>query len=156
MGRGKRWTDAENTLLLEMVSEGLTPREIFESGKFPDRTQDSIRVQIQRLGGDSFVQTKHTAIVQTIEPDQNTLTMEDIVKHFTSAFKQICALQEVDKLTLERFRIIFQAAKDYPTLLKTYEKWEEIEKRIEQLEADVQTFVEMKKREKASQCQTSP
>jgi hypothetical protein len=29
---------------------------------------------------------------------------------------------------LEMFRIIFQAAKDYPALLKTYEKWEEIEK----------------------------
>jgi len=155
MGRGKPWTDAENQTLLEMVSEGLTPREIFESGKFPDRTQDSIRTQIQRLGGSSFVQTKHTAIVQTIEPDQNTLTMEDIVKHFTSAFKQICALQEVDKLTLERFRIIFQATKDYPTLLKTYEKWEEIEKRIEQLAADVEMLKEMKKKE-AAQCQTQP
>jgi len=147
MGRGKPWTDAENQLLLKMVKEGLTPREIFESGRFSGRTQDSIRVQIQRLGGGSFVQTKHTAIVQTIEPDQKTLTMEDIVKHFTSAFKQICALQEVDKLTLERFRIIFQAAKDYPTLLKTYEKWEEIEKRIEQLAADVEMLKEMRKRE---------
>lgn len=155
MGRGKPWTDAENQLLLEMVSERLTPREIFESSKFPGRTQDSIRAQIQRLGGGSFVQTKHTAIVQTIEPDQNALTMEDIVKRFTSAFKQICALQEVDKLTLERFRIIFQVAKDYPALLKTYEKWEELEKRIEQLAADVEMLKEMKKKE-ADQCQTPP
>jgi hypothetical protein len=53
------------------------------------------------LGGVSFVQTKHTAIVQTIEPDLNTPTMEDIVKHFTLAFKEICALQEVDRLNLK-------------------------------------------------------
>ena len=157
MARGKPWTDAENQLLLEMVNEGLTPREIFESGKFPDRTQDSIRIQIQRLGGGSIVQTKHTAIVQTIEPAPDALTMEEVVKLFSTAFKQICELQEVDKLTLERFRIIFQAAKDYPTLLKTYEKWEEIEKRIEQLAADVEMLKEMKEREaKAKQCQKTP
>ncbi len=67
----------------------------------------------------------------------------------------MCALQEVDKLTLERFRIIFQAAKDYPMLLKTYEKWEEIEKRIEQLATDVEMLKEMKKKE-ADWCQTPP
>jgi hypothetical protein len=153
MGRGKPWTDAENQLLLEMVNEGLTPREIFESGKFPDRTQDSIRTQIQRLGGGSFVQTKHTAIVQTIEPDQNTLTVEDIVRHFTSAFKQICALQEVDKLTLERFRIIFQAAKDYLPLFKTYEKWDEVDKRLNEIEEMLQ---QLQAQRKTAQCQPPP
>jgi hypothetical protein len=46
-------------------------------------------------------------------------------------------MKEVDKLALERFRIIFQAAKDYAPLLAGYEKWEKIEKQIEELAAAV-------------------
>ena len=59
----------------------------------------------------SIVYTKPTAIVYTIEPAQQAMPMERVVKLFTTAFEQICALKEVDKLGLERFRIIFQAAK---------------------------------------------
>jgi hypothetical protein len=38
--------------------------------------------------------------------------MEEVVKFFSTAFEQICGLSVVDKLVLERFRIIFQAAKE--------------------------------------------
>ena len=48
---------------------------------------------------------------------QDALSMEEVVKLFSTAFEQICGLREVDKLVLERFRIIFQAAKDYGSLL---------------------------------------
>jgi hypothetical protein len=63
--------------------------------------------------------------------------MEWIVKLFTAAFELICALKEVDKLVLERFRIIFHAAKDYGSLLAHYEKWEKVEGQIEELAAAV-------------------
>jgi hypothetical protein len=63
--------------------------------------------------------------------------MEEVVRLFSRAFEQICALKEVDKLVLERFRIIFQAARDYGPLLAHYEKWEKIEKKIEELSAAV-------------------
>jgi len=43
----------------------------------------------------------------TIEPAENALTMERVVKLFTTAFEQICAVKEIDKFALERFRIIF-------------------------------------------------
>ena len=48
--------------------------------------------------------------------------MGEVVRLFSGAFEQVCALKEVDKLVLERFRIIFQAAKDYGPLLAHYEK----------------------------------
>jgi hypothetical protein len=63
--------------------------------------------------------------------------MEEVVKLFSTTFEQVCALKEVDKLVLERFRIIFQAARDYGPLLAHYEKWEKIEKQIEELAAAV-------------------
>jgi hypothetical protein len=76
--------------------------------------------------------------------------MEKVVKLFTTAFEQICGLQEVDKLELQRFRIIFKAAKDYGPLLAGYEKWERIEKQIEELAAAVAELQAAKSAKKAS------
>jgi hypothetical protein len=120
-----------------MFGEGKSPQEIYDIGAFPERTVYAIIKQLQRLGINSFVQTKNSAIVQTIEPAKEALSMEEVVKLFSTAFEQICATAEVDKLVLERFRIIFLAAKDYGPLLAGYEKWKRIEKQIEELAAAV-------------------
>ncbi|MGF3573569.1 MAG: hypothetical protein ACQXXG_09155 [Candidatus Bathyarchaeia archaeon] len=135
MARGKTWTDEEIKVLRELAEQGLGAQEIYESGKLPERTYEAIRKQLN-LG--SIVATKHTAIVETIEPAKDALSMEEVVKLFSTAFKQICELQQVDKLTLERFRIIFQAAKDYGPLLSSFQRWEKIEKQIEELAAAVE------------------
>jgi len=134
MARGKSWTEEEIKVLNELAEQGLSPQEIYETGKLPDRTVDAIRKQLKLS---SIVQTKNTAIVQTIEPAPDALSMEEVVKLFSTAFKQICGLEVVDKLTLERFRIIFQAAKDYGPLLSSFQRWEKIEKQIEELAAAV-------------------
>jgi hypothetical protein len=84
-----------------------------------------------------LVATRQKSIVATIQPSQKTLSMEEVVRLFSRAFKQICGLSVVDKLVLERFRIIFQAARDYGPLLAHYEKWEKIERQIEELAAAV-------------------
>jgi hypothetical protein len=55
----------------------------------------------------------------------------------------------VDKLVLERFRIIFQAVKDCGPLLAHYEKWEKIEGRIEELAAAVAELQAAKSMKKA-------
>ena len=134
MARGKPWTDEEIKVLRELDERGLSAQEIYESGRLPDRTYEAIRKQLN-LG--SIVATKQTAIVETIEPAKDALSMEEVVKLFSTAFKQICEVQQVDKLTLERFRIIFQAAKDYGPLLSSFQRWEKIEKQIEELAAAV-------------------
>jgi hypothetical protein len=132
MARGKRWTEEENDLLVEMANQGMSPQQIYDSGKLPGRTIWAIRKQIKGIS--SIVQTKRTGIVQTIEQAPDALSMDEVVKLFSTAFKQVCKLKEVDKLQLERFRIIFQAAKDYGPLLSRYEKWEELEQRVEKIE----------------------
>ena len=83
---------------------------------------------IKKLRGIVF--TKPAAIVNTIGPAQQAMSMERVIRLFTTTFEQICAINEVDKLALERFRIIFQAAKDYAPLLASYEKWDRIGKKI--------------------------
>jgi hypothetical protein len=145
MARGKPWTDAELEILQQMAAQGLNPQQIYDSGKLPGRTYRSI---VRQISG-SIVYTKPTAIVRTIEPAKDALPMEKVVKLFSTAFKQICSLQEVDKLALERFRIIFQAAKDYGPLLASFEKWEKIEKKIEELSAAVAELQAAKSPKKA-------
>jgi hypothetical protein len=133
MARGNPWTDEEIRLLEEMAKRGMNPRQIYDSGNFPERTFHSIVKQFYS----SIVKVKPGAKVITIGPAQNALTMERVVKLFTTAFEQICGLEKIDKFGLERFRIVFQAAKDYGPLLAGYEKWDRIEKRIEELAATV-------------------
>jgi len=57
--------------------------------------------EAQRLGIDSFVQTRPATFVETIEPAKEALSMEGIVRLFSAAFKQICGLQEVNELVLK-------------------------------------------------------
>jgi hypothetical protein len=83
MGRGKPWADEENSLLLDMVAEELSPQAIFDPGRFPDRTVDAVRMQVQRLG--TYVQTTRKTFVQTIEPAKDALSMEEVVKPFSTA-----------------------------------------------------------------------
>ena len=50
MVRSKPWTHEENELLLKMSEEGKSIRAIYDSGAFPGRTVNAIRMQLQRLG----------------------------------------------------------------------------------------------------------
>jgi hypothetical protein len=115
MKRSNPRTDTENQLPLEIIKEGLTPRNIFESEKLPDRTYEVIK---EPLNLSVIVATKQTAIVETIKPVPDALSMEEVAKLFSTAFKQICKLQQVGKLMFEHCRIIFQAAKDYLPLFR--------------------------------------
>jgi len=109
-----------------MVAEGFTLEDILKSDRFADRTPEAIRAQIVRLEPSFF---------EKIAPANNVLTIETVVKLFSSAFGQLCASKAADKATLDRFRMIFRAARDYGPLLAHFEKWDKIEKRIDGLEA---------------------
>jgi hypothetical protein len=84
--RGKPWTDAELKLLMDMAAQGFNPQQIFDSGKLPGRTLRAIGKQAYC----SIVRTFPTAIVHTIEPASDALSMEEVVRLFSRAFKQIC------------------------------------------------------------------
>lgn len=135
MARGKRWTQEENKLLAEMVGQNMTIEDIFESGKFPGRTHDAIRMQIERL---SFVQQKKKSIVEQISLSEGIISLEEVLKCFSTAFKQICETQELDRLQLERYKIVFGAAKDYGPLLAHYERMSIVEREIENLKKMVE------------------
>ncbi len=119
---------------MELVEQGLGAQQIHATGKLPGRTYEAIRKQ---LNIEALTAAKGSTTVETIEPASDALTLEKVVKLFTTTLDKICQTEKVDKLTLERYRIIFQAAKDYGPLLAGYEKWEKIEKQLDELTAAV-------------------
>ena len=131
---GTRWTEEENKILRELIEQGLGAQQIFASGKLSGRTYEAIRKQVNI---EALIAAKTSTTVEAVEPAAEALTMEKVVKLYSTAYDQICRTQQVDKLALERLRIIFQAAKDYAPLLAGYEKWEKIEKRLDELTAQV-------------------
>lgn len=156
MGRGKRWTDAENTLLLEMVQQGLSLEAIVKSGKFEGRTPQAIAKQMERLKLGFFVGQNKKSIVGQISKAEIP-EFEEVLARYVDAFNKLCEKPELTKEDLERIKLIFTAAWKYRELYREYEQWEEIKARIDKLEADIQMLKEMKEREaKAKQCQTSP
>ena len=131
---GTRWTEEESRVLRELVEQGLGVQQIYASGKLAGRTYEAIRRQVNL---EALASAKGSSTVDTIEPATDAMKIEKVVKLFSTAFDQICQTQTVDKLALERFRIIFQAAKDYGPLLAGYEKWEKIDKRLDELATEV-------------------
>ena len=77
----------------------------------------------------NMVKVKPSAKVITIEPVQNALTMERVVKLFTTAFEQICALKVVDKLTVNSLTHELTAAE----ITAVFRGRELVERRIQNL-----------------------
>jgi hypothetical protein len=126
-----------------MVAEGLTAKQIYDSNRLPSRTYFAINQRRHMVLTEAL--RKPGILAPAILPAEGALSIENVVKYFSNAFQQICGLTAVDKLTLERFRVVFQAAKDYGPLLAGYEKWGEIEKQIEELRAAVAELQAAKK-----------
>ena len=117
MGRGKRWTDAENTLLMEMTQQGLSLDAIVKSGKFEGRTPQAIAKQIERLKLGCFVGQKEKSFVGQIGKAEIP-GFEEILARYVDAFNKLCEKTELTKEDLERIRLIFQAAWKYRELYR--------------------------------------
>jgi len=143
MARGKRWSPPEIKLLQEMVEQGMSADQIFKSGKFPGRTHDAVRKQIERLTP-SIVGQRKSSVGQITEGQ--IVDLESFVKRYVDAFNKLCDLTDYDKADLERFRLIHTYARDYPALLAEHERLKQVEeamaeinRRLEALETQIRS-----------------
>ena len=150
MGRGKRWTDAENTLLMEMTQQGLSLDAIVKSGKFEGRTPQAIAKQIERLKLGCFVGQKEKSFVGQIGKAEIP-GFEDVLARYVDAFNKLCEMTECTKEDLERIRLVFTAVWKYRDLFREYERLEELEQRVEKLAADVEMLKEMRAKKAEAQ-----
>jgi len=147
MGRGPRWTDAENQTLQKMMEQGMSAEGILKAGIFPNRTFRSIKTQMERL---SFAAQKKKTFVPQIR-EAEIIDLETIVRRFVDAFNKVCDLKEARKEVLERYRIIFSAARTYFDLYFRLEEFSEVKSRVERLEATVAQLEAEKKTENPQQ-----
>jgi len=147
MPRGPRWTDAENNILLKLVERGMTAEDIYKSGLLPGRTVKAIDHQIRRL---TFGAQKKKFIGAQIR-EAEIVDLEAVVRRFVDAFNKVCDLTEYSKEDLERFRIIFSAARSYFDLYFRLEEFSEVKRRVERLERLVSQLAPEEEEEEAQQ-----
>jgi len=135
MNLSQRWSPTEIQMLREMVEAGLALDQIIKSGKLPNRTHDSIRMQIQRL---SFVHHKNSGVEHITEA--GIVDLESFVKRYVDAFDKLCSLTDYDKADLERFRLIHTYARDYPALLAEHERLKQVEEGIAEINRRLQAL----------------
>jgi hypothetical protein len=126
-----------------MTEQGMGIQEIYESGKFPNRTFRAIQNQLQRLGAGLSAQKKFQMSAQIREAE--IVELETVVRRFVDAFNKICDLTECSKEELERFRIIFSAARVYFDLYFKLQSFEEVKARVERVEKLVEQLAAEKK-----------
>lgn len=146
MGRGKRWTETENTLLQEMVRQGMSIHEIFNSCRFSNRTLYAIQNQLKRLDANLTRQKKKFMTNQISKTP--IADYDEILARYVDAFNKLCEKTEFTKEELERFRIIFTAAWKYREMFRSYEEIEKVKADVERLKETVaQLLAEEKNKE---------
>ena len=143
MGVGKKyfWTRQEEARLVELWRKGITDFEVL--GREMGRTRRAIEMKLKRLGvvvRQEFSRTTTTAI-----EGRDLLTHEETLKILAGALE---ALREpgLDRLELQRLRILADIAQTYDGVLEKFERWVEIERRLLEMDKEIK---ELQKAQKA-------
>ena len=123
------WTGEEDAIIERMLEEKASLRRIAE--KLPDRTVQAIEKRISRLGLHCRQTTKFS--LPEIVP-REIMEPGEVLKILADAIEKLRKGGEMDKAELKRFQTIAWAARNYITLLESYENYEKLEERIRSLE----------------------
>ena len=134
----KYWSPVEIKQLQEMSEQGLTVDQIFKSGKFPGRTYQALKKQIERRTSPDVVRQAKSVVGQVTEA--GIVDLESFVKRYVDAFDKLCSLTDYDKADLERFRLIHTYARDYPALLAEHERLKQVEEGIAEINRRLTTL----------------
>lgn len=139
------WTREEEMTLTFMVQKG---KPIEEICKHFNRSQEAMRMKIHRLGltvpAENKVTTSTTTTrVKSIKPAKEIPSAEEAVKLWYGAVDRLNQ-SGLSLLEVKRLRLLLSALKQYVTnILPAYEKYVELEKRLEKLEGSIKAHYEM-------------
>jgi len=132
------WTRAEEAKLLALFNADVTdPKDL--ANKL-DRTPGSIQKKLERLGV-IVVQKSKTQTTTSVPLSKGLLTHEQALKILAGALSSL-RKAGLDKLELQRLRILVDAIHTYDSVLEKFEGWVQIEQRL--LEMD-RKIAELKK-----------
>jgi len=134
MPRGRRWTPEEEEITAKMYAEGASVEEI--AAKLPpDRTVSAVVKQITRMGlgrGGLLSGQSKKSIVPTIEGVE-VMSLEDALKTLAGAIKNLQKGGEINDVELTRLRTMISAIRSYVTVYESFEKYAELEARMNRL-----------------------
>ncbi len=144
MTRGRRWSHEEESRLREMVGKGMDLESLAHSF---GRDRDAVRMKLSRMS---------LKVVLPLPENSRTTTTslqvlpKEIVSH-EQALSLLTAVLEalkqpgLDKVELQRFRILVDTVQAYDSVLDKFEKWDNIEKRFASMQKNIQELQKAQK-----------
>jgi aspartate aminotransferase-like enzyme len=142
MPKGKPWSRSEEKRLTDMVEKG---NSIEGLAKAFNLKADAIRMKLNRIGLKVVVQKsqKHRTTTSTLLPD-DIITHEQGLRILVAALEQL-KQSGLDKLELQRLRILVDAVEAYDSVLEKFEGWVEIENRLVEMDKKIAELQKVQK-----------
>lgn len=137
------WTRKEETNLLELWKSGITDFEVL--AKELKRKPLGVKRKLQRMGvvvGKRKIQKTTT----TVPLSKNLLTHEQALKILVAAL-DLLKQPGLEKVELQRLRILVDAIQTYDSVLEKFERWTEFESRLLEMATKIK---ELEKTQKVS------
>ena len=128
--KGKPWTKEQEAKLKQLVKQGETLKAI--AAKL-GKTEEAIRAKARRLGLE-VVKQKTGKCLTTLELPKELPSVEEALKILAGALNAT-AQPGLDKVEVQRLRIVATLAKTYKELLADYIDYRAIEAKLVELEA---------------------
>lgn len=142
MPKGKPWSHDQEKRLREMIEEGANVEDLAQAF---NREPDAIRMKLNRMGLKVVVQKSQKRRTTT-----STLLPKDIITHEQALRILAGALETLkqsglDKLELQRLRILVDAVQTYDSVLEKFEGWVEIENRLIEMDKKIAELQKIQK-----------
>ena len=138
MAKKYYWTQEEEAKLLDLWKKGITDLKVLAEQM--NRPTEAIRQKLKRMSVVVKQQKIHRSTTTEVA-SKDLLTHEEALKELAGAVHDL-KQKGLDKLELQRLRILVDALQRYDSVLEKFEKWVEIETRL--LEMD-KKIAELKK-----------
>ena len=129
MTKGKPWSTKDEQKLSEMLKEG---KQVSQIAAFFDKTEDSIKKKMKRLGLEVVVcQIQRT----TTSNDEDLPSVQDVLLKLSKALEDLETFG-LDRSETLRLRSIIQGVKTYKELYADFVNYRALEQKVEELIRD--------------------
>jgi len=146
MAKGKPWSREQEQRLREMVEKG---DDVVDMAREFNLKPDAIRKKLDRMGLKVVVHKKPQKS-RTTTSTTRTLLPKDIITHeqalrILAGALDILKQPDLEKLDLQRLRILVDAVQAYDGVLEKFERWVEIESRLAEMDKKISELQKIQK-----------
>ena len=136
------WTRQEEAKLVELWKAGTTNPEVL--AKQLNRKPAAIQKKLGRLGVVVVQQKNQPTTTNEITTSEKLPTHEAALKLLAGAL-EVLQKPGLDKLELQRSRILVDALQRYDSVLEKFERWDQIENRILEMDKKIAELQKIQK-----------